>query len=828
MINRSSILALIATATLAVTAAAQWQPAASFPEPGARFDAAGLNHNGILYAIGGQPFVPGGDQTPIHYLDPNDPNATTFSAGRPAENAIVRQGVGVDMLGRIVVFGGVNGIDPEEDGGQTYQYDIVEGQWTGLADRSAAAPADYFAFATDDLGRIYSIGGGPGESADAGNPNAGYVERYLGPTDAWEVVAPLPVPVADAAAVNDGRGHLLVFGGFDTTASTRLATIQRYDVTTNTWTLLADMPAALTGHCAATGVDGRVYVIGGVSGPIGSGTVESSVHVLHLDTMTWSAGPALGTPRTRFAAALRDDDHIYALGGLNDSGGTNTAEKLFTPTCPGITTQPLPMQAYGGSAAGFSITVSGTAPFAYQWYRDGLPLSDGLTPDGSTISGANAAALTIYDVRSADAGTYDVDISNVCGTTRSQSAALTVVTPGQVPTHWQVESIHPAWAQNSSIAHGVSNGMIGGSGTTPTLLPDGRTFTLAHPVVWDTENLVPVDVTPAGSVGGQIFDVEGDLLVGWFWHTWTCPGGTQSWTCAWQSAGFWTAPSMNFLEAVHSSGAEYDAAYGTDGFGMVGTLTYEYTEGNYDSRAHYWPGTGGTYSLHNAAYSDSFAYAVDGDRQFGSARAGSSNHAMMWTGSASTQTDLHPGGFTTSTISGAGNGQAVGHAGNGSAGSHAGLWIPDAAAFIDLHPDGTTASSAVAAHGGIQAGNVDGGAALWVGSAETWIDLHLSVPPAFTSSYAEDFEMLPDGRMIVVGYGYNSATTRTEALVWRSLVAVPGDLDSDGDVDLSDLAIVLGDFGCTQPPAATCPGDADGDGDTDLSDLAEVLANFGT
>ncbi len=50
------------------------------------------------------------------------------------------------------------------------------------------------------------------------------------------------------------------------------------------------------------------------------------------------------------------------------------------------------------------------------------------------------------------------------------------------------------------------------------------------------------------------------------------------------------------------------------------------------------------------------------------------------------------------------------------------------------------------------------------------------------------------------------------------------DLDRNGTVDISDLAIVLADFGST---CGTCPGDVDRDGDTDLSDLARVLASFG-
>lgn len=51
-----------------------------------------------------------------------------------------------------------------------------------------------------------------------------------------------------------------------------------------------------------------------------------------------------------------------------------------------------------------------------------------------------------------------------------------------------------------------------------------------------------------------------------------------------------------------------------------------------------------------------------------------------------------------------------------------------------------------------------------------------------------------------------------------------GDVDGDGDVDLSDLALLLANFGT---PSGATVGDVDGDGDVDLSDLAVLLANFG-
>jgi Tol biopolymer transport system component len=54
----------------------------------------------------------------------------------------------------------------------------------------------------------------------------------------------------------------------------------------------------------------------------------------------------------------------------------------------------------------------------------------------------------------------------------------------------------------------------------------------------------------------------------------------------------------------------------------------------------------------------------------------------------------------------------------------------------------------------------------------------------------------------------------------------PGDLDCDGDVDLSDLATLLAHYGMTSG-ATWGDGDLDADGDVDLADLAALLASYG-
>lgn len=57
---------------------------------------------------------------------------------------------------------------------------------------------------------------------------------------------------------------------------------------------------------------------------------------------------------------------------------------------------------------------------------------------------------------------------------------------------------------------------------------------------------------------------------------------------------------------------------------------------------------------------------------------------------------------------------------------------------------------------------------------------------------------------------------------------LPADLDSDGDVDLTDLATLLSSFG-TASGASTEDGDIEGsDGDVDLNDLSLMLSQFGT
>lgn len=74
--------------------------------------------------------------------------------------------------------------------------------------------------------------------------------------------------------------------------------------------------------------------------------------------------------------------------------------------------------------------------------------------------------------------------------------------------------------------------------------------------------------------------------------------------------------------------------------------------------------------------------------------------------------------------------------------------------------------------------------------------------------------------------GFAVSYTPTQVILTATTPQLPGDLDGDCDVDLSDLTGLLSNFG-TASGATREMGDFDGDGDVDLSDLTTLLANYG-
>ncbi|MEZ6195468.1 MAG: kelch repeat-containing protein [Planctomycetota bacterium] len=741
---------LILTALLAGSAAAQtWMPGPSAPTGGApREHAALVWWNGTLYALGGTPFVAGDGSSQV--LSGGNWVAT---AETPGSYLYLR--AGVDAMNRVVVF---SGEDATGNPNETYEWTPLDGDAGGLENPSGQAPTARAAAAVDSLGRLYTIGGGPGATSAPGNLNSGRVERYEAASDNWSVLAPLPTPVADAAACHDGAGHILVFGGFDA-AGVRTANVASFDIASGTWsdTAIPDMPTARNGHAAVRGADGRIYVIGGSDG------VElATVDVYDLATGFWTTGPAMATARRHFGCALHPaTGQIWVLGGITPAGGVATCETLQTPTCPQLTAPAAAVSAYAGGPAGIAFAVDGTAPFTFSWTRDGVPIANGPTAQGSTITGADGPGLGIVAVTLADAGDYVCTAVNACGVTASMPVTLTVLPAPALPASFAVEVRVPAGAL-ASRARDVRDGVVVGGAD----FPHPQYGSTSHPIRWDA-NGVAQDLTPANSVGGEIVRLVGDFAAGWWWWPYTAPQGTGYN----KHASIWTNAGTTHVN-TQSSGWEFGGHSDTDGTRILGTQTFD--ESSTNSHGFLWNQLGpGAVSLTPSGAWGSSAAAMDGPFQYGSVHLGFGVvHAFRWQGSGATAVDFNPPGSSMSYVSGAGDGLQVGRATFGGVPTP-GIWAGSAESFVPLLPAGATSGSLTRTMAGLQIGTYQGPAgshaALWAGNASSMVDLHDFLPADFTSSAAQGLDVAADGTITVVGYGYNATNARSEALVWTGL-----------------------------------------------------------
>ncbi|MFI5356031.1 MAG: immunoglobulin domain-containing protein [Opitutales bacterium] len=80
-----------------------------------------------------------------------------------------------------------------------------------------------------------------------------------------------------------------------------------------------------------------------------------------------------------------------------------------------ITIPPASTSVNVGQNASFSVTVTGDAPFTYQWYLNGQPIGD-----------ATTSTLSVNNAQSGNAGSYTVAVSNGGGTVTSAAGVLTV------------------------------------------------------------------------------------------------------------------------------------------------------------------------------------------------------------------------------------------------------------------------------------------------------------------------------------------------------------------------------------------------------------------
>ncbi|MGA2177504.1 MAG: immunoglobulin domain-containing protein [Verrucomicrobiota bacterium] len=92
-----------------------------------------------------------------------------------------------------------------------------------------------------------------------------------------------------------------------------------------------------------------------------------------------------------------------------------SAGKCLTLSSPFIFSQPTNQTIFGGYTASFAIVANGAEPVLYQWLFD-----------GTNLSGATNATLSLTNVQASQGGTYSVIVSNSYGWLSSSNAVLVV------------------------------------------------------------------------------------------------------------------------------------------------------------------------------------------------------------------------------------------------------------------------------------------------------------------------------------------------------------------------------------------------------------------
>ena len=173
---------------------------------------------------------------------------------------------------------------------------------------------------------------------------------------------------------------------------------------------------------------GRVYIADSYQGQIKVFTTQG----VFLSTLG-QYGEASGQLRSPAGVA------IDSLGRLLVASVNNgRVELLGLDTYIQLAVVPASQVVPAGNDVTFLATLSGSGPFVYQWFRNGIALKD-----AGNITGANADQVTVAGASPADSGDYSVVVVGPNGTFASPVSTLKVMTPPAVisqPANFAVSS----------------------------------------------------------------------------------------------------------------------------------------------------------------------------------------------------------------------------------------------------------------------------------------------------------------------------------------------------------------------------------------------------
>jgi hypothetical protein len=219
-----------------------------------------------------------------------------------------------------------------------------------------------------------------GQSADMVPTLYDQVSRYDYTTNTWSNVAPLPVPLSQAA-MGAWNGKIYVAGGFIGGSSVTNA-LRIYDIATNTWSSGANMPISPGVEAAAGAVwQGKFYVMGGDD----FNNALNTNFIYDIATNTWTTGAPLPDSRTNTSATAYGSAVIYVYGGVS---------------LPGFTTKDTLLRYHAGSNTWDNLGSAGTAGHGNYGGVSGFGSGDGpielLITDGADSMGNSTTATHLF------------------------------------------------------------------------------------------------------------------------------------------------------------------------------------------------------------------------------------------------------------------------------------------------------------------------------------------------------------------------------------------------------------------------------------------------
>jgi ELWxxDGT repeat protein len=203
------------------------------------------------------------------------------------------------------------------------------------------------------------------------------------------------------------------------------------------------------------------------------------------------------------AVTAADNGYLYRAVFTSPTGRTATEAAALVvtlpeqPSPPIITGQPANQQVVTGSTATFVATVTGSAPFNYQWRKN-----------GGNLPGANSATLTLSNVSAQDEANYDLVVTNRAASVISGAARLTVTLAPGTP---QPPQILASPASISVAAGNAANFAVAVSGAGPFTyqwLKNGTAITGGTSAAFA---ISPVALADAGSYTVRVTNAAGSV-----------------------------------------------------------------------------------------------------------------------------------------------------------------------------------------------------------------------------------------------------------------------------------------------------------------------------